>query len=86
VARRLTDTYDPVAVERCERVTQLFEDYVSIEEASKLLNMSPQGARDRVKRGTLAGVRVGGSAFIHKNEIIRVRSKFSTQPNRQQAS
>jgi len=86
VTRRLTDTYDPVAVERCERLEKLFEDYVSIDEASKLLNMSPQSAHRMVKRGTLAGARVGGSAFIHKNEIIRVRSKFSAQPNRQQAS
>jgi len=86
VARKLTDTYDPVAVERCERLAQLFGDFVSIEEASQLLNMSSDSARDKVKRGTLAGVRVGGSAFIHKSEIVRVRSKLNTRPKYQQAS
>jgi excisionase family DNA binding protein len=92
VARKLTDTYDPVAVERCERLAQLFEDFVSIEEASQLLNMSHDCARDKVRRGTLAGVRVGGSSFIHKSEIVRVRSKLTTrpklsaQPQRKQAS
>jgi hypothetical protein len=86
MVRRLNDTYDPVAVERCETLTQLFKDFLSISEASQLLSMEYHCARDKVMRGTVAGVKVGESTFIHKNEIVRVRAQRSARLKNQQAS
>jgi excisionase family DNA binding protein len=64
----------------------MLEDYITTQEAARILNMTVQGVRQRARQGDLGAVKFGGVWFLRRDDVIeyrdRVRGKAKHDPTR----
>jgi excisionase family DNA binding protein len=61
------------SLEACEQLKALLQNYVSVPEAARLLNLTDAGVRSKIKFGTITAVHVGTHVMIPRSEISRIR-------------
>jgi len=72
--------YNRSAEEKAAHLRKVLEEYATIKDAARELNLAPTSLRGRVVRGTILSVRGPGSAvLIPKAEITRLRQTYTSQ-------
>ena len=63
-------------IEADQPIQKLLAEFVTQNEAAKLLNLHPAALRARVHRGSIASIRAGSAILIPRTEIQRVRHTY----------
>jgi excisionase family DNA binding protein len=63
-------------IEADQPIETLLAEFVTQNEAAKLLNLHPGALRARVYRGTIASVRAGSAILIPRSEIERIQRTY----------
>lgn len=65
-----------LVIEAVQPIQTLLTEFVTPNEAAKLLNLHPAALRARVHRGSIASIRAGSAILIPRTEIERVRRTY----------
>ena len=63
----------------CDRLAAVLQNYLSVPEAARELNLADSGIRSKIKFETIESVRIGTHIMIPRSEVSRIR--FLRWPN-----